>query len=76
MNKYLLPVAEHCDVWIESVSARSMEDAENKFMMSLIETYQDKTLKQIPDDSWDKFLDFMLNEFDVIIGDIYDIEEF
>ena len=76
MNKYLLPITDGGDVWIEHVSAKSMEDAKSKFMMSLIETYQDETLMQIPDDDWDKFLEVMLAEFDITIGDIYDIEEF
>ena len=76
MNTYLLPIADGEDVWIERISAKSIEDAESKFMMSLIEAYQDKTLIQIPDDDWDKFLEVMLSEFNITVGDIYDIEEF
>ena len=76
MNTYLLPVADGEDVWIERISAKSIEDAESKFMMSLIEAYQDRTLIQIPDDDWDKFLEVMLSEFNITVGDIYDIEEF
>ena len=76
MNTYLLPIADGEDVWIERISAKSIEDAESKFMMSLIEAYQDRTLIQIPDDDWDKFLEVMLSEFNITVGDIYDIEEF
>ena len=39
------------------------------------EAYQDKTLIQIPDDDWDKFLEVILSEFNITVGDIYDIEE-
>lgn len=76
MNTYLLPITDGEDIWIERISAKSIEDAESKFMMSLIEAYQDRTLIQIPDDDWDKFLEVMLSEFNIIVGDIYDIEEF
>lgn len=76
MNTYLLPITDGEDIWIERISAKSIEDAESKFMMSLIEAYQDRTLIQIPDDDWDKFLEVMLSEFNITVGDIYDIEEF
>lgn len=76
MNTYLLPITDGEDIWIERISAKSIKDAESKFMMSLIEAYQDRTLTQIPDDDWDKFLEVMLSEFNITVGDIYDIEEF
>ncbi len=70
MNKYLLPVCSLDDIWIESVSAKNFNDAKDKFIESLGETYDWVTV-----DDWDKFLEECADH-ELFIGDIYDLEEF
>lgn len=70
MNKYLLPICSTDDIWIESVSAKNFNDAKDKFIESLGETYEWVTV-----DDWDKFLE-ECTDHELFIGDIYDLEEF
>ena len=39
MNKYLIPVSLEDDIWIESIMARSLEDAKSKIMTRFSEDY-------------------------------------
>lgn len=70
MNKYLIPVCDLDDIYIISVSARSISEAKDKFISEICEIYK---LDCIMD--WDSFLDLCDTE-KILIGNIYDIEEF
>ena len=70
MNKYLIPVCDLDDIYIISVSARSISEAKDKFISEICEIYK---LDCIMD--WDSFLD-LCDEEKILIGNIYDIEEF
>jgi hypothetical protein len=70
MNKYLIPVCDLDDIYIISVSARSISEAKDKFISEICEIYK---LDCIMD--WDSFLDLCDAE-KILIGNIYDIEEF
>lgn len=70
MNKYLIPVCDLDDIYIISTSARSISEAKDKFISEICEIYK---LDCIMD--WDSFLDLCDAE-KILIGNIYDIEEF
>lgn len=70
MNKYLIPVCDLDDIYIISISARSISEAKDKFISEICEIYK---LDCIMD--WDSFLDLCDAE-KILIGNIYDIEEF
>lgn len=71
MNKYLISVCDKDFPEIISVSARSMEDAENKFM----EILTNKFNIEDPYYLWDDFCED-LYEHEIYLGEIMDIEEF
>lgn len=58
----------HC--WIEKVRARNFSDAQQKFINAFTEDYED-----IPSD-WEDLITILNTQADIVIGDIYDIEEF
>lgn len=73
MTTYLLPCygrIEGC--WIEKVRARGFKDAEQKFMNTFVNDYQDI---DIPSD-WGDLSNILKEQQDITIGDIYDLEEF
>lgn len=72
MTTYLLPCANAQDCWIEKVRARNFTDAQQKFINAFIEDYEDI---DIPSD-WEDLIKILNTQADIIIGDIYDIEEF
>lgn len=65
MNTYILPCysLDDGDLWLEKVRARSFTEAEDKFIDLFITDY-------------DELAGTMAKDKEIIIGDIYDIEEF
>lgn len=69
MNKYIVPVYsdDECEVFIISFMATNLRDAEDKLMEKLSEQFNMDITDNLYDDLYNK---------GVIVGDIYDIEEF
>lgn len=69
MNKYIVPVYsdDECKVFIISFMATNLRDAEDKLMEKLSEQFNMDITDNLYDDLYNK---------GVIVGDIYDIEEF
>lgn len=72
MTTYLLPCYEDGHCWIEKVHARNFSDAQQKFINAFTEDYEDI---DIPSD-WEDLITILNTQADIVIGDIYDIEEF
>lgn len=71
MNTYLIPVYCDTDLYINKVYARSVGEAKDKLIEDFIEEF-DLDLK-VPE--WEDLLT-ALDEIGVLIGDIYDKDEF
>lgn len=70
-STYLMPVCDSGGCYISHATARSHNEAEEKLIQELVETYElDDTVYSLNE------LKEILNEYDIVIGDIYDIEEF
>lgn len=70
-STYLMPVCDPDGCYISHVTAGSHNEAEEKLIQELVETYEfDDTVYSLDE------LKEVLNEYDIVIGDIYDIEEF
>lgn len=72
MTTYLLPCYGDGHCWIEKVCARNFSDAQQKFINAFTEDYEDI---DIPSD-WEDLITILNTQADIVIGDIYDIEEF
>lgn len=70
MNKYIVPINDSDGVYIESVNARSISEAEDKFMEIISEMYNCN-----PEIDWYNFINKLWAD-DITIGEIKDIEEF
>lgn len=73
MNTYLFPI---CDVrdniaWIEKIRARNLASAKEKLVQMLMEDYEEYDL---PDDMSE--IERILSSNGIILGELYDIEEF
>ena len=73
MNAYILPCysLDDGDLWLEKVRARSFTEAEDKFIDLFITDYDID-----PPGDYDELTGTMAKDKEIIIGDIYDIEEF
>lgn len=71
MNTYLLPLSDEGGPWIEKVYAKGISDAENKFIKLLADSYDFIDYGGSFNDMVDN-----LQDHDILVGDIYDIEEF
>lgn len=73
MNTYILPCysLDDGDLWLEKVRARSFTEAEDKFIDLFITDYDID-----PPGDYDGLAGTMAKDKEIIIGDIYDIEEF
>lgn len=69
MNKYIIPFIERKKIKLDTVSARSRQECEEKFMLRISE-YLDVD----PWDDWDTFKDDV-KRFNITVDEIYDIEE-
>lgn len=72
MTTYLLSCCEGSYCWIEKVRARNFSDAQQKFINAFIEDYENI---DVPSD-WEDLIKILNTQADIVIGDIYDIEEF
>lgn len=72
MTTYLLPCCEGSYCWIEKMRARNFSDAQQKFINAFIEDYENI---DVPSD-WEDLIKILNTQADIVIGDIYDIEEF
>lgn len=72
MTTYLLPCCGDSYCWIEKVRARNFSDAQQKFINTFIEDYENI---DVPSD-WEDLIKILNTQADIVIGDIYDIEEF
>ncbi len=70
MNTYIIPFSLDNDVWIESVKAKSILEAQDKLMRRLSNEWE----LEVPSD-WEDFLQILSNEM-FRVGEIKDIEEF
>lgn len=69
LNKYAVAVSSKETPWIETVSATSIKDAEDKLIIKFTEQYD---LSNATD--WDTFLDVAWDEAELLFGEIEDIE--
>lgn len=71
MNTYLFPICDINDkiVWIERIKARNLTTAKEKLVQILMEDYED-----LPDDL--REIERILNSKGIILGELYDVEEF
>lgn len=70
MSKYLIPVLTDDDLFIESTSAKSICDAETKFINKFTRDWN----LDVPAD-WEEFCEFASVK-NCYVGEIIDIEEF
>lgn len=70
MNTYIIPFSLDNDVWIESVKAKSILEAQDKLMNRLSHDWE----LDVPTD-WEDFLQILSNEM-FRVGELKDIEEF
>lgn len=72
MNKYIIPICDwqSADIWNEVISARSLEDCQNKLMDRLCDMYDFLDTGQDYSDFIEK-----CDTNDLLIGEITDIEE-
>lgn len=73
MNTYLFPICDVRDniVWIEKIRARNLASAKEKLVQLLMEDYEEYDL---PDDMNE--IERILSSKGVILGELYDVEEF
>ena len=73
MNTYLVPICDTNDnaVWIEKIRARNLSSAKEKLIQMLMDDYEDLDL---PDDL--KSIEEILSSNGVLVGELYDVEEF
>lgn len=73
MNTYILPCYNLNDgsLWIEKTRAKSFNEAEDKFIDLFVEDYD----IAYPSD-WDELGGVLAANREIIIGEMYDIEEF
>ena len=72
MNTYLLPICDGGDnVWIDKVQAKSITEASEKFVKRLADDYDCVDYGGTLDEAYAALL-----PHNVIIGDIYDIDDF
>lgn len=71
MNKYIVPysIIDRDSVKIKVINAHSIQECEEKFM-----TFMADYLDSDDWDDWNEFKQDLL-EHDIIVGEIYDIEE-
>ena len=75
MNIYLLPIydAETAFPDIKSFKAKDLVSAEGK----VINYFQDKyNIEGFLDCDWDEFCNYLADQLNIVLGDLYDIEEF
>jgi hypothetical protein len=74
MNTYLLPICSDVDNIIYKVVAKDLRAAEDKYMKILMDKYIDD--EDIDPDTFSEFRGILLDTANVVIGDIYSLDEF
>ena len=71
MNTYLFPICDVSNnvVWIEKIRARNITLAKEKLVQMIMEDYDD-----LPDDLNE--IETILSSKGIILGELYDVEEF
>ena len=71
MNTYLFPICDVSNnvVWIEKIRARNITLAKEKLVQMLMEDYDN-----LPDDLNE--IETILSSKGIILGELYDVEEF
>ena len=74
MNKYIIPICdiEVDSVWTEVILAKSLSDCRDKLMDIILENY---TTINDNFQNYEEFVSILDSKYDIIIGDIRDIEE-
>lgn len=70
MNIYIVPIYDGPDIWIERIVANSLEQAEDHLYYDLYDRYEFAIAQDF--DS----LRIELAENGIMIGDLYDLEDF
>jgi hypothetical protein len=74
MNKYIVPICDiqNGSVWIEVILSKSLSDCHDKLIDNILENYS-----SINDNfqNYEEFVGILDSKYDIIIGDIRDIEE-
>jgi hypothetical protein len=77
MNTYLLPVCENNECYIYHSYAHDINTAKEKFMTDLRDEYNLNIDLDVNDyENWDDFVEKLNLVHDIILGDVYDKEEF
>lgn len=73
MNKYIVPICDinAGDIWIKTVMARSISECQEKIMEELIDCYDMENNFS----NYREFIEFIDSNYDILIGDIKDIDE-
>lgn len=71
MNTYLVPICDANLNWIEPIHAHSIAEAKDKLVQILLSEWEDLNL---PDDLHDMVE--ILSSYGIVVGELYDIEEF
>ena len=74
MNTYLLPICSDVDNVIYKVVAKDLRAAEDKYMKILMDKYMDD--EDIDPDNFSEFRGILFETTNVVIGDIYSLDEF
>ena len=71
MNKYIVPICDGYKVFIKVISAKSHTACQEKIIEFLVDMYdiEDNTT------NYREFVNFVDSEYDILIGEIKDIEE-
>jgi len=70
MSVYLLPISDSGEPYITHCNAHSVKHALEKFLNEFKEVYP-----WLEEDDWEEALN-KLDERNIVVGDIYDLEEF
>lgn len=74
MNTYLIPIADDNGCHILKVYANGWDDCKIRVMDKYVDKFDDDDLSKI--DDFEEFCDYLAENYDVIIGDIHELEEF
>lgn len=73
MNKYIVPICDisASNIWIKTVMARSSSECQDKVMEELIDYYDMENNFS----NYREFIKFIDSNYDILVGDVKDIDE-
>ena len=73
MNKYIIPICDidSSQIWIKEILAKSTNDCKEKLMQYIINSFE---IEEDMDD-YRSFIELMDTNYNVLIGDIKEIDE-